>query len=100
MSSFTGLEGYTATGNIGVAIIAGVGGELAFQNFQTDADVSELKALLTINGDLSKRNVDLGMLPQTSGSFNISFPDDTDISLFNVLVIKAADVCVGKAQIV
>lgn len=99
MSVFSGLEGHTTTGSIGVAVIPGVGGNLAFQNFQTDAETTELKAYLTINGNLSKRMVDLGTLPQAEGSFNIDFPDDTDISLFNVLVVKAGDVCVGEARI-
>lgn len=99
MSMFSGLEGHTTTGSIGVAVIAGVGGNLAFQNFQTDADTSDLKAYLTINGNLSKRTVDLGSLPQASGSFSVPFPDDTDISLFNVLIVKAGDTSVGKIQI-
>ena len=99
MSTFSGLEGYTTTGSIGVAVIAGVGGDLAFQNFQTDADPAELRAYLTINGNLAKRMVDLGPLPQASGSFNVPFPDDTDISLFNVLVVKSSDSCIGKVQI-
>ena len=99
MSMFSGLEGYTTTGSIGVAVIAGVGGDLAFQNFQTDADAADLRAYLTINGNLAKRMVDLGQLPQASGSFNVSFPDDTDISLFNVLIVKSGDSCIGKVQI-
>lgn len=99
MSTFSGLEGHTTTGSIGVAIIAGVGGSLAFQNFQTDAADSDLKAYLTINGNLSKRTVDLGILPQTSGSFSVSFPDDTDISLFNVLIVKSGETCIGEVRI-
>lgn len=99
MSTFLGLEGHTTTGTIGVAVIAGVGGDLAFQNFQTDAEESELNAYLTINGNLSKRTIDLGKLPQTSGSFNVPFPADTDISLFNVLIVKSGDVGIGKVQI-
>ena len=99
MSTFSGLEGHTTTGSIGVAVIAGVGGDLAFQNFQTDADTSDLRAYLTIRGDLSKRTVDLGALQQTSGSFNVPFPDDTDISLFNVLIVKSGDRCIGKVHI-
>jgi len=93
------MEGHTTTGSIGVAVIAGVGGNFAFQNFQTDADTTDLKACLTIRGDLSKRIVDLGSLPQSEGSFSLAFPDDTDISLFNVLVVKSGDQCIGQAQI-
>ena len=100
MSMFSGLEGHTTTGSIGVAVIAGIGGDLAFQNFQTDATSSNLKAYLTISGNLEKRMVDLGPLPQVSGSFNVPFPIDTDISLFNVLIVKSDETCIGKAQIV
>ncbi|MEM0979297.1 MAG: hypothetical protein AAGH78_03385 [Cyanobacteria bacterium P01_H01_bin.58] len=99
MSTFSGLEGKTTTGSIGIAVIPGVGGDLAFQNFQTDADTSALTACLTINGNLTKRTVELGNLPETSGSFNVPFPADTDISLFNVLIVKSGDTCIGKAQI-
>ena len=99
MSTFSGTNGYTTSGSIGVAVIAGVGGDLAFQNFQTDAKATELRAILAINGDLSKRSIDLGVLPQMHGSFNLSFPNDTDISLFNVLLVTAADQVIGQAQI-
>ena len=99
MSMFSGLNGHTTTGSLGIAVIAGVGGNIAFQNFQTDTDSPELQAYLTINGDLSKRTIELGLLPQADGSFNISFPDGTDMSLFNVLVVKAGDTSIGQAQI-
>jgi hypothetical protein len=99
MSTFSGVGGHTTTGSVGVAVIAGMGGNLAFQNFQTDVDASELTAELSINGDLSKRTIELGVLPETSGSFSVSFPDDTDISLFNVLLVKSADTVVGEARI-
>lgn len=99
MSMFSGLNGHTTTGTLGIAVIAGVGGTITFQNFQSDIDGSDLHACLTINGDLSKRTVDLGTLPQTEGTFNVAFPDGTDMSLFNVLVVKANDTAVGQAQI-
>lgn len=99
MSTFSGVNGYTTTGSIGVAVIPGVGGNLAFQNFETNAEAQELKALMAINGDLSKRTVDLGPLPQASGSFSISFPEDTDISLFNFLLVKVEDTVIGQVQI-
>lgn len=99
MSTFSGLEGHNTTGSIGVAVIAGIGGDLAFQNFQTDADTADLKACLTISGNLEKRMVDLGPLPESSGSFNVSFPPDTDISLFNVLIVKSGDTPIGKVEI-
>lgn len=99
MSMFSGLEGHSTTGSLGIAVIAGIGGNITFQNFQTDVNASDLHAYLTINGDLSKRTIDLGLLPQTGGSFNISFPEGTDMSLFNVLVVKAGDTPIGQAQI-
>ncbi|MEO0406957.1 MAG: hypothetical protein AAF289_06360 [Cyanobacteria bacterium P01_A01_bin.135] len=98
MSMFTGLSDRTTTGNLGIAVIAGVGGTITFQDFETTAD-SDLQACLTINGDLEKRTIDLGELPQTSGTFNINFPDGTDMSLFNTLIVKAGEVPVGKARI-
>jgi hypothetical protein len=99
MSTFSGVNGHTTTGSLGVAVIAGVGGNLAFQNFHTDADTPDLQAVLTINGDLSKRSIDLGTLPQNTGDFSVEFPMDTDISRFNVLMVKAADEVVGQVRI-
>ncbi len=99
MSMFAGLNGHSTTGSLGIAVIAGVGGTITFQNFQADVDTSDMHAYLTINGDLSKRTVDLGALPQITGTFNVSFPDGTDMSLFNVLVVKAGDTAIGQAQV-
>ncbi|MGF1535026.1 MAG: hypothetical protein ACFB4J_00890 [Elainellaceae cyanobacterium] len=98
MSMFTGQNGHTTTGNLGIAVIAGVGGTITFQNFETDAE-GDLQACLTINGNLSKRTVDLGTLPQTSGTFNVSFPDGTDMSLFDTMVVKSGEEAVGEARI-
>lgn len=99
MSAFSGVNGHTTSGTVGVAVIPGVGGNLALQNFQTDADASQLTAVLSINGNLTKRMVNLGPLPETSGSFSVAFPEDTDISLFNVLLVKSDDTVIGQAQI-
>ena len=99
MGAFSGLGNHTATGNVGVAIIAGVGGNLAFKDFETDAADSELTAYLTINGSLEKRKIELGTLPQSSGSFSVSFPDGTDISYFNTVVVQAGDESIGEAKI-
>ncbi|NEQ49331.1 MAG: hypothetical protein F6K11_04240 [Leptolyngbya sp. SIO3F4] len=98
MGAFSGANDYTTSGNVGVAIIAGVGGDLAFQNFATDAD-GDLKGYLTIGGDLSKQTVDLGVLPATEGAFNVAFPGDTDISLFDTVVVATDDVSVGTARV-
>lgn len=98
MGAFSGANNHTTSGNVGVAIIAGVGGDLAFQNFVTDAK-GELKGYLTIGGDLSKQTIDLGTLPAAEDSFNLSFPDDTDISLFDTVVVAAAEISVGIARV-
>ncbi len=98
MGVFSGANDHTTGGNVGVAIIAGVGGDLAFQNFVTNAK-GELKGYLTIGGDLSKQTVDLGPLPAAEGSFNLSFPGDTDISLFDTVVVAAAETSVGMARV-
>lgn len=98
MGAFSGANNYTTSGNVGVAIIAGVGGDLAFQEFATDAE-GALKSYLTMGGDLSKQTIDLGPLPETSGSFNVSFPGDTDISLFDTVVVAKDDTSVGEARV-
>ncbi|MEM1251711.1 MAG: hypothetical protein AAGI69_04705 [Cyanobacteria bacterium P01_H01_bin.21] len=98
MGAFSGANDYSTSGNVGVAIIAGVGGDLAFQNFATDAD-GELQGYLTIAGDLAKQTVELGALPATEGSFNISFPGDTDISLFDTVVVTTGETSVGTARV-
>lgn len=99
MGAFSGLSNCKTTGNVGVAIIAGVGGNLAFQNFETDATGNELTGYLTINGNLEKRKIELGTLPQSSGSFSVSFPDGTDVSYFNTVVVQAGDESIGEAKI-
>ena len=98
MGAFSGANDHSTSGNVGVAIIAGVGGDLAFQDFATDAG-GELQGHLTIGGDLEKQTVELGTLPATEGSFNVSFPGDTDISLFDTVVITAGETSVGTARV-
>lgn len=99
MGVFSGLGNHNTTGSVGVAIIAGVGGKLAFQNFETDTADNELTGYLTINGNLEKRKIELGTLPQSSGSFRVSFPDGTDISYFNTVIVQAGDESIGEAKI-
>lgn len=98
MGAFSGANSHTTSGNVGVAIIAGVGGDLAFQNFSTDAD-GELQVYLTIGGDLSRQKIDLGALPADSDAFNISFPGDTDISFFDTVVVAKGEASVGMARV-
>ncbi|MEO0434353.1 MAG: hypothetical protein AAF151_21925 [Cyanobacteria bacterium J06656_5] len=98
MGAFSGANNHITSGNVGVAIIAGVGGDLAFQDFSTDVEGS-LQGYLTIGGDLSKQTVDLGVLPAASGAFNIAFPGDTDISLFDTVVVAAGETSVGTARV-
>ena len=98
MGAFSGENSYTTSGNVGVAIIAGVGGDLAFQSFATDAD-GDLQGYLTIGGDLAKQTVELGPLPTADGAFNVSFPGDTDVSLFDTVVVAKGDTAVGSARV-
>ncbi len=99
MGAFSSLGNYKTVGSVGVAIMAGVGSNLAFQDFETDAAADELVGYLTINGNLEKRKIDLGVLPETSGSFNVAFPDGTDISYYNTVVVQAGTDSVGQAMI-
>ncbi|MBX2864262.1 MAG: hypothetical protein KTR27_11990, partial [Leptolyngbyaceae cyanobacterium MAG.088] len=98
MGAFSGTNDHVTNGNVGVAIIAGVGGDLAFQDFATDA-TGDLKGYLTIGGDLSKQTIDLGALPANEGTFNISFPGDTDISFFDTVVVAVGETSVGSARV-
>ncbi len=99
MGAFSSLGSHKTTGSVGVAIMAGVGSNLAFQDFETDAIAPELTGYLTINGNLEKRTIELGTLPQTSGTFNVAFPDGTDISYFNTVVVQAGEESIGQAMI-
>ena len=98
MGAFSGANSHTTSGNVGVAIIAGVGGDLAFQNFATDA-TGALQVYLTIGDDLTKEKIALGALPETGSSFNMSFPGDTDISLFDTVVVALGETSVGSARV-
>lgn len=100
MGAISGLDNYTAKGNIGVAVMGG-GVTLAVKDFETSAEGAELHALLTINGKLEKRHLDLGPLPKGGGSFDLALPPGTDVSLFNTLLIRdpGADVTVASARI-
>lgn len=99
MGAFSGLGNHNTTGSVGAAVIAGVGGNLAFQNFETDVADSELTGYLTIDGNLEKRKIELGTLPQSSGSFSVSFPDGTDISYFNTVIVQSDGESLGQARI-
>lgn len=100
MGSVASADSYTTSGYIGAAIV-GTSITLSFKDFNTSAEASDLAALLTINGNLAKRPIDLGPLPQTSGAFDLAVPDGTDISLFNTVVIRIAgsETTVGTASV-
>lgn len=100
MGAISGVDSYTAAGNIGVAVMGG-GVTLAVKDFETSAESPELRVYLTINGKLEKRPIDLGVLPATSGSFELELPPGTDISLHNTLLIRdiSSDDTVAKARI-
>lgn len=87
MGSVVGTEKYTASGYVGAAVV-GSRITLSLKDFTTAAEADMLEAFLTINGNMAKRTLALGPLPQTSGAFDLSVPEGTDISLFNTLVIR------------
>ncbi|MEO0756976.1 MAG: hypothetical protein AAFY78_08905 [Cyanobacteria bacterium J06648_16] len=99
MGAFSGTGPHQTTGNVGVAIMAGVGSNLAFQDFETSAVGERLMGYLTVNGNMEKRTIELGALPETVGSFNLEFPAGTDISYFNTVVIQTNGESVGQAMI-
>lgn len=100
MGAISGVDNHTASGSVGVAVMGG-GVTLAIKDFEISSDSSDLQVYLTINGKLEKRPIDLGPLPQTSGSFNLDLPPGTDISLHNTLLIRdlSSDTTVGSARI-
>jgi hypothetical protein len=87
MGSVAGAENHTASGYVGAAIV-GSSITLSFKDFTTTASTAPLEAFLTINGNMAKRPIALGPLPEGDGAFDLSVPDGTDISLFNTLVIR------------
>ncbi|MGP1374662.1 MAG: DM13 domain-containing protein [Almyronema sp.] len=91
MGALSGTDQYTTSGNVGAAILGGGAATLAFKDFHTDAPADTLQAYLTIRGNFSKRVIELGELPQNSGSFELTLPAGTDISLHNTVVIRPKD---------
>ncbi|PZU96828.1 MAG: hypothetical protein DCF32_21375 [Leptolyngbya sp.] len=87
MGSVVGAGGHTASGYVGAAIV-GSSITLSLKDFTTAAEGDALEAFLTINGNMAKRPIALGPLPESSGAFDLSVPEGTDISLFNTLVIR------------
>jgi hypothetical protein len=100
MGQVVGAGDYSASGYIGAAIV-GQQITLSFQNFSTSAEDAPLEAVLTRNGNLSKRPINLGPLPETSGAFDLAVPEGTDISLFNTVVMRLAntETIVGTASV-
>ena len=99
MGSVAGANSYSTSGYIGAAIV-GTSITLSFKDFATSATAESLEGFLTINGNMEKRHINLGVLPQTSGAFDLSVPNGTDISLFNTVVIREAgtDNTIGTAS--
>lgn len=100
MGSVAGIDSYSTSGYVGAAIV-GSTITLSFKDFATSAEAEALEAFLTISGNMAKRHIDLGPLPATSGAFDLSVPDGTDISLFNTVVIRIAgsDTTIGTASV-
>lgn len=103
MGSVAGKGDFSASGYVGAAIV-NHRTTLSFQNFSTSAADLPLEALLTINGNLAKRHLPLGPIPAGQPAFDLAVPEGTDISLFNTVVIRAAnpdqaDTVVGTATV-
>ncbi|MBE9138956.1 hypothetical protein IQ254_17455 [Nodosilinea sp. LEGE 07088] len=100
MGSVTGTDSHTASGYVGAAIV-GSSITLSFKDFVTAAEGDALEAYLTIRGNMAKRPIALGTLPATSGAFDLSVPEGTDISLFNTLIIRpvGSEATVAKASV-
>lgn len=100
MGSVAGASSYSTSGYIGAAIV-GTSITLSFKDFATSSAAESLEGFLTINGNMDKRHIDLGVLPATKGAFDLSVPEGTDISLFNTVVIREAgtEQTVGTASI-
>jgi hypothetical protein len=100
MGSVASAGSYNTSGYIGAAIV-GTSITLSFKDFQTSSEAEALEGFLTINGNMAKRHIDLGVLPQTGGAFDLSVPEGTDISLFNTVVIREAgtETTVGTASV-
>ena len=103
MGTVVGKGDFSASGYVGAAIV-NHRTTLSFQNFSTSAEDLPLEAVLTINGNLAKRHILLGPLPDDQAAFDLSVPEGTDISLFNTVVIRTAnpaqaDTVVGIATV-
>ena len=90
MGSVAGQGNFSASGYVGAAIV-NHRTTLSFQNFSTSAGDWPLEALLTIKGNLAKRHLALGPIPANQAAFDLAVPEGTDISLFNTVVIRAAN---------
>ncbi|NEP17130.1 MAG: DM13 domain-containing protein [Leptolyngbya sp. SIO4C1] len=101
MGMLTGSNDYNTTGSVSAAIFGGGSSSIHFNNFHTNAEASDLQVYLTINGNLEKRKLDLGAVPENDGSFEMDLPDGTDVSLFNTIVIYSpqAEASIGSGTI-
>ena len=91
MGALSGLNNHTTSGNVSVAVVAGVGASLAIKNLQTDVDAAVLGVFLAQDGDLSRHTIDLGSIAGNSGSFDLTLPDSADISIYNTVILQAND---------
>jgi hypothetical protein len=98
MGTVAGKGDFSASGYVGAAIV-NHHTTLSFQNFSTSAGDQPLEALLTINGNLAKRHIPLGPIPAGQAAFDLAVPPGTDISLFNTVVIRAADADLSGAVV-
>lgn len=95
MGAFKGLENYTISGNVSVAVFGGGTAAIAFRDLNLNGTTTSPHAYLAINGNLSRRTIDLGSLPQDTGSFEMPVPNGTDLSLFNTVILHCQEQNVG-----
>ncbi|MBU6230684.1 MAG: hypothetical protein KGQ93_13490 [Cyanobacteria bacterium REEB459] len=96
MGRISGAGEFSASGYIGAAVI-GAATTLSFRDFVASAETMPLRAVLTINGNLKKRQIDLGYLPSDAACFDLAVPDGTDISLFNTVVLRLSETDIAVA---
>ena len=98
MGVLAGQNSHTTTGNISVAVIAGVGASLAIKDLDTTADATDLTVLLTKDGDLTSRTKPLGTI-SGNGTHSLDLPDSINISVYNTVLLMQGDTPIGSALI-
>ena len=101
MGALSASNSHVLSGSVSVLVLGDGRVSLAVKDFNDDSDRANLTALLTIRGNLEKRKLDLGPLPEGETDFPIALPPGADVSLFDTLVLydAAAEQVVGSASV-